>query len=32
MEIRLKKGKEKKIKNFYLWIFKDEIENFEELK
>lgn len=32
MEIRLKKGKEKKIKNFYLWIFRDEIENFERLK
>ncbi len=32
MEITLKKGKEKKIKNFYLWIFRDEIENFEKLK
>ncbi len=32
MEIVLKKGKEKKIKNFYLWIFKDEIENFENVK
>ncbi len=32
MDIQLKKGKEKKIKNFYLWVFKDEVENFEELK
>jgi 23S rRNA G2069 N7-methylase RlmK/C1962 C5-methylase RlmI len=32
MEILLKKGKEKKIKNFYLWVFKDEIENIEQLK
>jgi len=32
VEIKLKKGKEKKIKNFYLWVFKDEIENFEKLK
>ncbi|CUS96230.1 class I SAM-dependent rRNA methyltransferase [Candidatus Chrysopegis kryptomonas] len=32
MEIVLKKGKEKKIKNFYLWIFKDEVENFEKVR
>ncbi len=32
MEIVLKKGKEKKIKNFYLWIFKDEVENFDKVK
>jgi 23S rRNA (cytosine1962-C5)-methyltransferase len=32
MEILLKKGKEKKVKNFYLWVFKDEIENIEQLK
>ncbi len=32
MDIQLRKGKEKKIKNFYLWVFKDEVENFEKLK
>jgi 23S rRNA (cytosine1962-C5)-methyltransferase len=32
MDLQLKKGKEKKIKNFYLWIFKDEVENFEKIK
>ncbi len=32
MDLQLKKGKEKKIKNFYLWVFKDEVENFEKIK
>lgn len=32
MDVQLKEGKDKKIKNFYLWVFKDEVENFEKLK